>query len=168
MRRDDGIGAAEGVAAVARPRVVARGERHIRSHRIKLDVALACEEVTVGLDDGRAEAPFEERPAASVRAIDVLNVALAEPLHEQRRSAVALGRHQKVNRVSHQHIGTDAHRLACGKSCQGIEKRPVIGHGEEDRRPVDAAQDCVHRKAGGDDARVSWHIDRLFGENRRV
>jgi len=166
VRRDDGVGAAQGVAAVARPRVVSRRVHHMRPHRIELDVALAGEEVAVGLDDRRAEAALEECPAASVGAVDVLYVALAETLHEQRRSALALGRHQKMHMVGHEHVRVDPHRLARGKSGQGIEKCQAVGIGEEDRRPVATAQDRVHRKAGGDDARVSWHVVRSPGRNR--
>jgi len=60
----------------------------------------------------------------------------------------------------------NVHRLACGKSCQSVEKRPVVGLGEEDRRSVDAAQDRVHRKAGSDDARMSWHSCWLHSGDR--
>jgi len=73
VRRDDGIGFAQGVAAVARPRIFSRSAHHIRPHGIQLDVALACEKVTVGFDDGRAESTFEERSAAAVGAVDVLH-----------------------------------------------------------------------------------------------
>jgi hypothetical protein len=83
VRRDDGIGVALGVAAIARPRVFSRSERHVRPHWIKLDVALACEELAIGRDDGRTQSPLEKRSAAAVRAVDVLHMALAESFHEQ-------------------------------------------------------------------------------------
>jgi hypothetical protein len=33
--------------------------------------------------------------------------------------------------VGHQHVGVDAHRIACGKFCQDIEKRPMVGIGKK-------------------------------------
>lgn len=68
--------------------------------------------------------------------------------------------------VGHEHVRTDPHRLAWGKFGQGIEKHPALGVGEENRRPVDTTQYRVHRQAGGDDARVSWHVVTSSGKNR--
>jgi hypothetical protein len=46
----------------------------------------------------------------------------------------------------------DPHRLRCRSLDQHAEERPVIGFVEEDRGPVDTAQNGVQRKAGCDDA----------------
>jgi hypothetical protein len=49
----------------------------------------------------------------------------------------------------------DPHRLRCRSLDQHAEERPIIGVVEEDRGPVDTAQNGVQRKAGCDDACVS-------------
>jgi len=67
MRSEDWVDIAEPVAAIAGPWVIAWSLHHARPDRIELDVALAGEQVTVGLDYGRAETPFKERARATIR-----------------------------------------------------------------------------------------------------
>jgi hypothetical protein len=55
----------------------------------------------------------------------------------------------------------DAHRLRCRSLDQHAEERPVIGVVEEDRGPVDTAQNGVQRKADCDDASVLGHENPL-------
>jgi hypothetical protein len=50
-----------------------------------------------------------------------------------------------------------ADRLAGSEFGQGGKEWTPVDLGEEHRRPVDAAQNRVHRVAGGDDAGVSGH-----------
>jgi hypothetical protein len=167
VRRDHGIGNAERVAAVTRPEVLLRRANQACAHRIELDVALAGEEVAVGLDERRAEAPFEERPGAMVGAVDGLHVALAEPLHQPSGSAVGRGRHQQMQMVGHQDVGVDAHRLAFRERGQGRRKHAIIVLADEDRGPIDTPQNDVHGEAGGDDADVPAHTERSLSRSKR-
>jgi hypothetical protein len=86
---------------------------------------------------------------------------LSQSLHQQRRSPIGCRCHEQVQMIGHEHVGMDPHRLRCRSLDQHAEERPIIGVVEEDRGPVDTAQNGVQRKAGCDDACVSGHKNPL-------
>ncbi len=71
-------GLSQSVPAIARPAVLARIGNHVGAHGIEFDVALAGEQVVLGLDQTGLVAAFPDAAAAAVAVIDVLGVAAAE------------------------------------------------------------------------------------------
>ena len=134
---------------------------HVRSNQVELEVSLSGEEIAVGFDHGGPEPPFEKRPGSMIRSVDVLDVPLPQALHQQSCSTVGFGRHQQMYMVGHQDIGVNAKRLARSERCQRIKENQIIRLGEEDRAPINAAKDGVHREAGSDNASMSGHADLL-------
>jgi len=59
--------------------------------------------------------------------------------------------------VGHQHVGMDRNRFRRGQLREFGQKVTVVLVGEEDCRPVDAAQYRVHRISGGDNSGSSRH-----------
>jgi hypothetical protein len=64
-----------------------------------------------------------------------------------------------MHMVGHQHVGVDANRLGRRAVSQHAKEHAVICVVVEDRGPVDAAEDDVHREPGCDNAGVSGHAD---------
>lgn len=61
--------------------------------------------------------------------------------------------------IGHEQVGIDANRLRRHSLGQHVQERPVICIGEENRGPVNAAQNGVERKAGCDDTGMSGPED---------
>lgn len=59
---------------------------HRGADRVELDIALARQQAGLGIDETGAKAPFPQRAAARVCPVHMLNIALAQMLHEQRAS----------------------------------------------------------------------------------
>jgi hypothetical protein len=73
MRREDRVGLAQRIGAVAGPRVVGRVRYPIGACRIKLDVALAQPQIGRGLDRRGLVAAVPQGSGAPVDSIDVLS-----------------------------------------------------------------------------------------------
>jgi hypothetical protein len=90
-------------------------KNHASTHRIELDVPVAGKDVLLGLRQAGTEATFPERAAAAIDAVDVLDVALTQMLHQKRCAAAGLGSQQQMNVIGHQHIGVDSAAKAVGE-----------------------------------------------------
>ena len=76
------IGFAPGMPAIGRPAVLLRRLHHARRHGVQFYVAHAGKEILVRLHQARLMAPFPQRTAAPVLAVDVQNIMPSEVLHE--------------------------------------------------------------------------------------
>ncbi|MEA3277245.1 MAG: hypothetical protein U9Q81_18555 [Pseudomonadota bacterium] len=54
-------------------------------------------------------------------------------------------------------ISTHSDRYGGANLCQQGKKAAVVIVGEEDRAPINTAQNDMHRDPGGTKARSSWH-----------
>mgnify|MGYP001097229291 CR=1 FL=1 len=128
-----------------------------RSHRTALDLALTADAITVALDQGRAEAALEQGAGSPISAVDVLDVAEAEALHQAARPALGRRCDEEMDVVGHQCIGMHRYPLSGSSLTQRSEEGSSIRLGEEDGRPVDPAHDHMQGVAGNNDSGVSCH-----------
>jgi hypothetical protein len=64
---------------------------HLRPNRIHFDIALAPQEVALGIDDAGAKTALEKRTGSARRAVHVLDESLAQVLHQYRRGIRSAG-----------------------------------------------------------------------------
>ncbi len=145
------------VRPVAGPAVIARMTDHLRPHGIQLDVAVTGQHIVLFLRHPGSKASLPQRPAAPIGTIDVLHIALAQVLHQQRSAVGFLRREQQVHMVGHQHVGVDrAAELRCILG-QTLQVKYVVFVGEEAGVAVVTALDQVQRNTGKRNARAAGH-----------
>lgn len=157
MRRDEPVRLAEGVAAVAGPAVLAGVGDHVGAHGVEFDVALAGEKIVLGLDGTGLVAAFPEGAAALVVAVDVLDVAPAERLHEAGGPVGGAGRDEQMDVVGHEDVGVDDAAPVGSRFLEPVEVAVIVLLGEEAGLAIDASLDEVLRNSGKLDARAAGH-----------
>ena len=93
----------------ASPRNTA-GHHHAGTHRIKLNIAVARQQVGFGLGQAGTEPAFPQRPGALIAAVEILHITLPQLPHHLPRTLARLRRQQQMNVIGHQHISM--HRAA--------------------------------------------------------
>ena len=104
MRDDKAVRLSFGIAAVARPWIVARMGRQSGSHRVELDIAIAGEDIVRARRHGRPEASLPKCPGAPVNAVDALDILLAEALHQQPARVSLFRGKQEMHVIRHQAV----------------------------------------------------------------
>lgn len=157
MGRDDRVGLAEGVASVAGPAVLPGVGNHVGAHGVEFDVALAGEQIFLGLDGTGFVAAFPEGAAALVVAVDVLDVAPAERLHEL---GGAFGRprcDEQMDVVGHEGVSVDDAAPVGSRFLEPMEVAVAVLVGKEAGLAIDASLHEVLRNIGKLDARAAGH-----------
>src|SRR3989442_13087271 len=153
------------VVTVARPRIIAGVNNHAGAHRIKLDIAIAGEHVTLRLDEAGTETPFPKRSRAPVSLVEILRVQLSHMLHQCRAALRAFGSQEQVHVIGHQAIRVQLASKAAEATRQVEQIKVAVFVVDEAWPPVVAALDDVYGHAGEHDAGASWHVrstrDRL-------
>ena len=157
MGRDDRVGLAEGVAAVAGPAELARVGDHVGAHGVEFDVALAGEKIVLGLDGAGLVTAFPEGAAALVVAVDVLDVASAERLHELGGAFGGLRCDEQMDMVGHEGVGVDGAAPVGSRFLQPAEVAVAVLLGKEAGLAIDASLHEVLRNIGKLDARAAGH-----------
>ena len=118
---------------------------HARADGIELDVAIAGQQVALALDRRRPKASLPERAGPPVGRVDMPDIADAEPLHHPRRAVGGAGGQQQVHVVGHQDIGVHGASVVPRRLRQKPAIARIVVVMEEDRLPIVAALDHVHR-----------------------
>jgi len=92
------------VAAIAAPPIVRRLVDHACANRVELDLALAGQQIFVGLHQRGFVPAVPERAGASIRFVEVLNVAPPECHDESDHGLARRRREQQMHMIGHQHI----------------------------------------------------------------
>lgn len=96
-----------GMATVTGPGIFTGVFHHRRAHGVKLNVAIADQQIPLGIDYGRPVAAFPKSPGSLVVAVEVLDVASAHRLHHLADTHFRVRRHQEMHMVGHENIGVD-------------------------------------------------------------
>jgi hypothetical protein len=105
---DEWRGLPQRVVVVTRPRVVGGAVGHLCSDGIELDVAVARQQIAVGVDQRGLEALFPQRTGARVACVEAADVAAADGLHHARDAAGGCLGGEKVDVICHQHISVNS------------------------------------------------------------
>jgi hypothetical protein len=163
MRCDQGVRAAFGIGAVARPLILPGMTHHVGTHRIELNIAIAGQHVVLGLGEAGTEAALPERAGAPVGAVDILHVALTQVFHQQGRAIGFVWCEQQVHVIGHQYVSMNRAAKALVQFGQGIQIESVVFVGEEAHRTVFPSLDDVPRDAGEAETGSAGHgedVDR--------
>ncbi|QJR14795.1 hypothetical protein DSM104440_01605 [Usitatibacter palustris] len=144
---DEIIGNPARVVQVARPPMLTGMTDHSSTHRIELDVALACEQVALGLDEVGLVASLPQRSGAFMEVIEVAYVTAAQSLHHSRNSACGVAGRQEVEVVGHQDVGMDGDAAIARHLRQATMQKDAVALAHHDRLPVVAANDHMGRNA---------------------
>ena len=90
---------------IARPGIIRRVGDHGRPDWVYLDVALAQQEIRLGLHQGGFVPAVPEGSCAPVAVVDVLHVPAPHGDNDPRNRSGACGRNQQMDVVGHQHVG---------------------------------------------------------------
>lgn len=129
-----------------------------RPDRIEFDIPIAAEDVFLVLGEAGSESPFPEGAAAAIDAIDILDVALAQVLHQQGGAISLLGGQQKMDMVGHEHVGMDGAAIFPGHITQCLEISYVVFVGVKTRGPIVSALDHVPRYPRNREPGPSRHL----------
>jgi hypothetical protein len=147
----------EGVSTVAGPAVEGRIGHHAGTDRIEFDVALAQQQVGLGLHQRGLVATVPQGAGAPIGVVDILYVPAADRDQYLRHTHGLLRREQQVNMIGHQHVGMQLAPLTRQRLTQPAEVGGSVLVFEKARRPVVAALDNVQRQAVDVDARATRH-----------
>ncbi len=89
---------------VARPAILRRVGDHARPDRVQLDVALAKQEIRLGLHQGGFVPAVPEGSRAPVAVVDILHVLTPHGDNDLRNRYGACGRDQQMDVVGHQNV----------------------------------------------------------------
>lgn len=90
-------------------------------------------------------------------AVDVLDVAAAERLHEAGRPVGGTGRDEEMNVVGHERVGVDDAAPVVSRFLEPTEEAVAVLLGKEAGLAIDASLYEVLRNAGKLDARAAGH-----------
>jgi hypothetical protein len=155
---DESVGAPPCVVPVARPCVILRLRHDVRAHGVEVDVGHARQQITIGLNERGAVAPFPQRAGARVHFVEHLHIAAADCLHHLGQTLICLWREQQMQVIAHQHIGVDVDLVHAALLEQQIEHALVISNSAKNVLPVVAPQDDVVRVAGDGETREASHL----------
>lgn len=102
MWREQRVCLAERVAAIAAPAIVRGLVYHARAHGIELDIALAGQQVFVGLNQRGLVAAVPQRTCAAISLVDVLHVTFAQRHDETAHGFCRRRWQQQMNMIGHQ------------------------------------------------------------------
>ncbi len=142
---DQLVALCQSVAAVARLRVRARVFHHSRPHRIEFDVAVAQQQVLLGIHQTRLEASLPQGPASLVDAIHVLHVPPSQALHEPGDAVLPLRAHEQVHVVRHEHVGVQVAAVLVRALPEPVQIEAIVLLRKEAGLPVVAALHYVQR-----------------------
>lgn len=94
VRRDQGVVRAEGIAAVAGPRIVCGVPDHAGAYRVEFDVAIAGQAVACSIHQRRFVSAFPECAGSSICLVDRADVIPAHVANQQ-RNAIGIFRRQE-------------------------------------------------------------------------
>jgi hypothetical protein len=132
----------------ARPRIIVRCRNHSGSHRIELDIAAACEQVPVRIDNHRLESTLPQRPAPSVSLVDPTHITSTESLHHAARPVDIARRDEKVHVIGHEYVGMDVAPASAAGRVQRVPVFHVVFRREEDGLPIVSSLDDMQRYTG--------------------
>src|SRR5258706_6997500 len=146
-----------GIAAKTRPRALSRIAYQPAAHRIQLDISMAGEQISVGLDRTGTESSFPKRPGASMEVVEIGHVAAAHALDSLRRSLVGESGRDQVNMIRHEHVGMHLHSTAATDLHQATVKVDPVALGPEDRLAIVTADANVGRDSGNGESTKAGH-----------
>jgi hypothetical protein len=136
---------------------------HAGAHWVELDVSLALQQVGVGLHQRRFVPAVRQGSGASVRLVDVLDVAPAERNQQLRHGVRGGRREQEMYVVGHLHVGV---QFTSG-GLEGFSQPFAVGErvlvGEEAGFAVVASLHHVQGHTGNVDSRAAQHGIILTG-----
>jgi hypothetical protein len=112
---------------------------HPCAHRIEFDVAVAGERVPIVGYGARPVAPFPKAAGPPAGLVDVLRIALAEELHQQRATPLLARSQKKMHVVGHQAVGMNCASILTREERQKAEINRAIRVAEEALLAVVAA-----------------------------
>jgi hypothetical protein len=124
---------------------------------ILLDVSLAFEQVETRIHRNRLEPSLPHRAGPSVRLVEVLDVALAQPTHRAGDVLGLVGRDQQVHMIGHQHVRVHVAGVQAARFLEQAKVGSEIIADFEAATAVVSALDDVQRIAGQLQTRVTWH-----------
>jgi len=95
-------------------------------HRIQLDIAMAGQQVFLGLDEARLEAPLPDCATALVKTVHILRVAPSEGLHQPGDSIGVQWCEQQMHMIGHRHIRVNGAAIFLRTQPQPVQIEPVI------------------------------------------
>ena len=104
--------------------------------------------IGVCLNDDGFVAPFPQAAGALVAAVDVLDVAPPECLHELGDPGPGFGADQQVDVVGHEDVGVEGAMPIGSRFLKPVEVAVVVLLGKEAGLSVDATLDDMLRQAG--------------------
>lgn len=155
----------QAVVPVARPFVLAGIIDHAGAQGVEFDVAHAGQQVGVSLDEAGFVAAFPQAAGAFVVAVDVLDVAAANGLHEPGYAVLGFRRYQQMNVVGHEHVGMNGAVPIGSRFLEPMEVAVIILLGEETGLSINAALDDMLGQSGQFDAGATGHVCRLSKVN---
>ena len=157
MWRDDPVGLAIGVVAMARPCVVTGVLAEPGTHRVELDVLIADAQVTLGGDVLGDVAPLPQAAGALVQLVEISDIADVEQVHRLRQRRFVGRRHEQVDVVAHQDVAVHRASVLVGRIDQKFEVMVAIVVTKEDRAAVITALYHVHGHAWDERSMLAGH-----------
>jgi len=145
VRGDQRVVLSERVAAVARPRPVARVAGEPGAHRVLFDVAHAREQVAAHMNWRGVVALLPDGILVRVLVLQVARIPHRDGRHETCRAVFADRGQQQMHVVAHQRIGVYRAMLLLRTLTQGAQVRSAILRAGEARATREPLLDDVQR-----------------------